>query len=893
MKPNPLPVSAAPAMVVAASLLFGAATPALAQNVFNRVSVFPVFQNSVVTNETAAEIVAATDDGNTLVYSDSPLEVIGFIDISDPVNPAGLGTLAVGGEPTSVGIAGDFALVAVNTSPDLDNPSGELRIYDIGDINNPALSRTIDLGGQPDAVAVSPDGNYAAIAIENERDEDETVNGVEGGLPQLPGGTLVVLDIGVDATTPASWAVSTVDLPSLGLNIDAPSDPEPEYVDINSQNVAAVSLQENNGLVLVDLTTTPPTVTASFSAGTVDLNQIDATEEDPALISLTESLSAVPREPDGLNWVNGEVFATADEGDLFGGSRGFTLFDTSGNVVFSSGNTLEHEAVRLGHYPDSRSGNKGNEPENAEYGNYGGTDYLFVGSERSSVIFVYTLSGTGTSITPTLQQALPAGVAPEGLLAIPSRNLFVAASEEDARDDAIRSVVNIYRLEPGPADYPDVVSSLRPDNTPIPWGALSALVLDPTDPDTVYSVYDSYYQQSRIFTLDISGEPAVITAETPLLDSNGLLANVQNTVLDLNPEDGTPPVEITLVNPDNTVNLDPEGIAIAPDGNFWIASEGDDDPFFPNMLVEATPTGEIVDVVLLPDSTRALIDNNGFEGVAVVDNLVYAEFQRDQWDNQDGLVRIGRYDTTTGEWGFFFYPTQAPTSPNGGWVGLSELTYIGNDTFLVIERDNQAGVDATIKQVYQFNVGSITPLPDSQAPNFPVATKQLVVDLLPQLQAAGGRVLEKVEGLALLPDGNLLYVIDNDGTDDSNGQTLLLRTPATLPPVVSVTLNPDGTITVSGDNLAADTVVLVDGQPVMTTQQPDGDLLAMVPDGLSGMVTVTVQDANGAMVLAETRIDLGAAMAAVAIPTLSVWSMLAVLTLLLGSGGYSLRNRIR
>ncbi len=29
-----------------------------------------------------------------------------------------------------------------------------------------------DLGGQPDSVAVSPDGTLAAVAIENERDED-------------------------------------------------------------------------------------------------------------------------------------------------------------------------------------------------------------------------------------------------------------------------------------------------------------------------------------------------------------------------------------------------------------------------------------------------------------------------------------------------------------------------------------------------------------------------------------------------------------------------------------------------------------------------------------------------------------------------------------------------
>ena len=875
MKRTPMPANTA-LPVVAASLLLASA-PALGQNVFKRIASFPVFENSDIGNETAAEIVTVSSDGNTLVYSDSPLEALGFVDISNPTTPTPAGTIALGGEPTSVGVLGDYALASVNTSTDFINVGGELQVYNIA---TRTLAATIDLGGQPDAIAVSPDGNYIAVAIENERDEDLG----DGGLPQLPAGYLVVID--ASDADPANWTRSDVDL--IGLpGLTEPTDPEPEYVDINANNIAAVSLQENNALVLVDLTT--GAVVTSFSAGTVDLSQIDATEEDPALISLTESLSAVPREPDGLSWVNDQVFATADEGDWLGGSRGFTMFDSQGNVVYASGNTLEHEVVGLGHYPDGRSGNKGNEPENAEYGNFGGVDYLFVGSERSSVIFVYTLSDAGTAVT--LLQVLPAGgVGPEGLLAIPGRNLFVAAAEVDERDNAMRSVISIYRLETGPADYPDIVSADRTDGTPIPWGALSALVADPNDPDTVYTVYDSFYQQSRIFTVDISTDPAVITAETPLIDSNGLLADVEANVVDAS--DSATPVEITLVNPDNTVNLDPEGIAIGPGGNFWVASEGDDSPFFPNMLIEATPSGEIVDVVLLPDSTRALIDNNGFEGVAVVDGYIYAEFQRDQWDDVANRVRIGRHDTTTGEWTFFFYPTETPTSPNGGWVGLSELTYVGNGTFLVIERDNQAGADATIKTIYQFNIADITPLPDDQAPNFPVVTKTLIADLLPELAATGGRVLEKVEGLALLANGDLLYVVDNDGVDDANGETPLLRTRAMASPLVTdIIVDPvAGTVTVTGQNLDENLVVLVNGEPVMATLQPDGSLLAMLPENVSDPVVVEVRDQAGTILARTAPIGLPV-VGPVAIPTLSVWSMLALLVVLLGSAGGMLRRR--
>ena len=37
--------------------------------------------------ETSSEIIAASEDGMTLIYSDSPLGAVGFIDISDPAPP--------------------------------------------------------------------------------------------------------------------------------------------------------------------------------------------------------------------------------------------------------------------------------------------------------------------------------------------------------------------------------------------------------------------------------------------------------------------------------------------------------------------------------------------------------------------------------------------------------------------------------------------------------------------------------------------------------------------------------------------------------------------------------------------------------------------------------------
>ena len=77
---------------------------------------------------TAAEIITATEDGMTLIYSDSPGKRIGLIDISDPKAPTAAGVVALGGEPTTTVVVGGKALVGVNTSESKVNPSGHVAI---------------------------------------------------------------------------------------------------------------------------------------------------------------------------------------------------------------------------------------------------------------------------------------------------------------------------------------------------------------------------------------------------------------------------------------------------------------------------------------------------------------------------------------------------------------------------------------------------------------------------------------------------------------------------------------------------------------------------------------------------------------------------------------------
>ncbi len=742
------------------------ATPG--QSAFQRIATFPTFLTTGdIENESAPEIVDVTPDGYTLVYTDSPQEAIGLVDITDPAAPAPVGLVPLAGEPTSVAVKDGYALAAVNTSEDFINVSGVLQIIDIA---TQTIVRSIDLGGQPDAIDVSPDGKYAAIAIENERDEDLG----DGEPPQAPAGFLTIVDLDGDVS---DWSTRTVDL--TGLADLFPEDPEPEYVDINDFNVAVVTFQENNHLALVDLPSGE--VLNDFNAGAVDLDQIDIAEE--GLITLTESLEQVAREPDGVAWISNHAFATADEGDLFGGSRGFTIFDKKGNTLVEAGNSVEHVTARLGHYPEERSENKGNEPENVEYGLYGDKRFLFVGSERSSVVLVYRVWGNKKPRL-RLKQILPANIGPEGLLAIPTRGLFVAASEEDDRGDKFRGSLNIYRYQAGPPAYPTLVSRSRADGTPIPWGAQSALAASPTNPKVVYSVHDSFYKSSRIYRINASVFPARIVRDIVLYDTSGAIAAIEAEAADfIAANDLADQVEgiKSLVNEDGTVNLDLEGIAARKDGGFIVASEGSGAigdtgrDFSPNIVAWVDRRGNIEYAVTLPGALANVGQRRfGLEGVTLADSDVYVAFQRAWPDAGDdaAFARIGRL-SPEGDWTFASYPLDPVESPNGGWVGLSEIVAVSGGEFLVLERDNQGGPDARIKRVYKVQTQGIEFAADGET--LPVLEKTLVRDLMPDLAAPGGAIIEKVEGLTVLADGDLLISTDNDGVDDSSGETQMIR----------------------------------------------------------------------------------------------------------------------
>src|SRR3954465_1708389 len=97
---------------------------------FRRLATFPAYLNSSIGGTAAAEISTVTEDGRTVVYTDSPGKRLGFVDITDPGRPKPAGTLAMGGEPTSVAHLGHLLLAGVNTRASFTEPSGKLVVVD-------------------------------------------------------------------------------------------------------------------------------------------------------------------------------------------------------------------------------------------------------------------------------------------------------------------------------------------------------------------------------------------------------------------------------------------------------------------------------------------------------------------------------------------------------------------------------------------------------------------------------------------------------------------------------------------------------------------------------------------------------------------------------------------
>lgn len=461
-------------------------------------------------NQTAAEIVQYHSDSSTIYATNGETNTIAVIDasgvstatMSDPINtttltpttialPADINGVALG-SLTSIAISGDLMAVAVPADVKTDN--GYVLFYNGLDSSAPAFLDSVEVGALPDMVTFTPDGGKVLVANEGEPSDDYTVdpegsitviNILASGEPEETGTTVgfsafngseaELIAQGMMFPNPAGRTIN-----GTAITSTVAKDLEPEYITATN-DVAYVSLQENNGLAILDLEELTVDVvglgTKSWAGLNIDIQEDDAVsfgqytglygvyqpdtianftwkdatfivtanegdareyffeaadeaactaaggvdfDEDDGCLAYTdevkvEDLTAAANSELAMLQATGEaddLRVTSAMGDADGdgeyeaayayGARSFTIWDQNGLVVYDSGDDFERITASVHgaqfnngddeNASDSRSENKGPEPEALTVGQVGDRTYAFIGTERMGGIFVYDVT---------------------------------------------------------------------------------------------------------------------------------------------------------------------------------------------------------------------------------------------------------------------------------------------------------------------------------------------------------------------------------------------------------------------------------------------------------------------------------------------------------------------
>lgn len=165
-------------ILVALAVSLGFAPTLHAQNVpeagayFQRIAYLEAVRNAPADrkkgSKSVAEIIAASEDGMLLAYTDGEQNGIGLIDLRNPAKPVAAGFIPVQGEPTSLVISHGKIIAAVDSSTDFVQPQGHLAVIDI---RSRKVVERCNLQGQPDSVALDKKAQHLVVVMENQRDE--------------------------------------------------------------------------------------------------------------------------------------------------------------------------------------------------------------------------------------------------------------------------------------------------------------------------------------------------------------------------------------------------------------------------------------------------------------------------------------------------------------------------------------------------------------------------------------------------------------------------------------------------------------------------------------------------------------------------------------------------
>lgn len=407
-----------------------------------------------VTNNGRFAVIVGADTVTLVEINRNSLQVRGTWTLTEAYFPDG----STAAELTGVSISpdGSYALVGVK-----DNDEANLSIFDekpgkVVAIALPSLRvlGQVRVGRGPDSVAIAPNSQFAAVANEDEENEEDLTN------PENRPGTVSIIDL-----RNGPPRMSQVEVPIPRNNIPFfPNDPQPETIRISADSrFILTTLQENNAVARIEVPSRLPNPLRSdefsvrnFNVGLrvgFGLTQDSVGEGNCRSSSYNLSLRQQylsAREPDGIAITqNGRYFVTADEDNLTNvnnqfymgipisphGSRSISVFEArTGRFLGDSGNSIEESVLAL-RLPQ-RCNSKGPEPEVVDLGVIAGRTLAFVSIERSDAITIHDITDpTDIQLLDTviLNPGIVGGnraaeFEPEGIVFIPSTNQVVVSN---------------------------------------------------------------------------------------------------------------------------------------------------------------------------------------------------------------------------------------------------------------------------------------------------------------------------------------------------------------------------------------------------------------------------------------------------------------------------------
>ena len=384
----------------------------------------------------------------------------------------------------SVAIHQGLAALAVEAgAPDRRNP-GVVLFYDTR--SRTRIGNPVTVGSLPDMLTFTHDGTRLLVA--NEGTPNPAADAVYG--PPDPAGSVSIIDV-ASRTVIATAGFDNVPRFGTNLRTNVGMDFEPEYIAVEKDGTRAfVTVQEANAVAVLDLTTNAFTEIIGLGAKDFSLagNEIDPKDNDGAVNFIPAPVSGLYL-PDGIatyKWRGATYIVLANEGDyrednadrsaagsapflaaapldrlrisnrdstpghLFAaGARSFSIRDAQGTLVYDSGSILDREANARGIYDDSRSRDKGVEPEGVTLFETAGRTYAFVGLERTTKSAVAVFDVTNPYDASFVDMIVTAGdVAPEGLEVFEYRgSSYLVIANETVASGATRSNTTLYRIE--------------------------------------------------------------------------------------------------------------------------------------------------------------------------------------------------------------------------------------------------------------------------------------------------------------------------------------------------------------------------------------------------------------------------------------------------------------